>query len=399
MILAYLAWRTPYSAELVLRSDFTAWERLVTESRILWEYLFNAFVPQATNLGPFHDDYPVARSIMNPVTLLAFSGWLVTFVAALFFRRRYPLFAFAVLWFLGGHLLESTVIPLELYYEHRNYLPIVGPVYALCALAAQAPATRKMLVGAGIAIYILINAAVLLNLASLWGNPNEAFRYWKEHSPDSPHAITAAISHELAVAGPRPGLRSLQQVVKVKPQLGYLKIQELKLSCVIDPAADHRKIIAELDHLLKQVDLSYTASTMLSQLTEEYDCNGIDGDTVRKLALSLIGNPRYRGDSLYNQLHHKLMALISQQEGKPDQAIWHLQRAVEYGPSPDLNAMIVYTYAHMKNFHAARAYIDDARLNAPFHPLKRYVWFHELDNLSRDVDEFERQSTSETDID
>ena len=34
--------------------------------------------------------------------------------------------AFGIAFFLGGHLLESTVLPLELYYEHRNYLPSFG---------------------------------------------------------------------------------------------------------------------------------------------------------------------------------------------------------------------------------------------------------------------------------
>ena len=46
MLLLYLVSRVPYSEELVLKRDFTAWERLLTESRILWQYLFNAFVPQ-----------------------------------------------------------------------------------------------------------------------------------------------------------------------------------------------------------------------------------------------------------------------------------------------------------------------------------------------------------------
>src|SRR5690606_30025164 len=133
----------------------------------------------------------------------------------------------------------------------------------------------------------------------------------------------------------------------------------------VDPSADHGKIIADLDRLLKDVNLSYTASTMLSQLTDQYNCNGVDADTVRKLAASLIANPRYRDDSLYNQLHHKLMAYISQQEGNPDQAMRHLQRAVEYGSSPELNTMIVYTYLHMKRFRQARAYIEDARSNTP----------------------------------
>jgi tetratricopeptide (TPR) repeat protein len=37
--------------------------------------------------------------------------------------RNWPLFSFAVLFFFLTHVIESTIIPLELIFEHRNYLP------------------------------------------------------------------------------------------------------------------------------------------------------------------------------------------------------------------------------------------------------------------------------------
>jgi tetratricopeptide (TPR) repeat protein len=396
LILAYIASRAPYSPELILKRDFTAWERLLTQSRILWEYLFNAFVPQMGKFGPFHDDYPIARSITDPVTFLAFAGWVAAFLGALICRRRYPLLAFAVLWYLGGHLLESTILPLDLYYEHRNYLPIVGPVYALCDLLAQALETRKKLAYAGTAIYVLVNALVLFSLATLWGNPSQAFSYWKERFPDSMYAVTAALSNELEADGPRHTVETLKQLVAAKPEAGYLKIQELKLSCNIDSQRDHSEKIVELDRMLKNVDFSYTAIAMLSGLTENYDCNGVSRDTIRKLGNTLLQNPRYKGDALYNSLHYRLMALMSHQEGKFDEAVQHLKKAVEFSPSPDLNTMIVVTYTGSGNFDAARAYIDEVHANAPYHPMKRYVWLKNLDSLRDEVDKLEQRRTPES---
>jgi hypothetical protein len=46
--------------------------------------------------------------------------------AAFLLRIRLPLVAFSIGWFLLGHSLESTVIPLEIMHEHRNYLPSLG---------------------------------------------------------------------------------------------------------------------------------------------------------------------------------------------------------------------------------------------------------------------------------
>ena len=41
-------------------------------------------------------------------------------------RRQAPLLSFGIAWFLVGHILESTILPLEIAHEHRNYLPLFG---------------------------------------------------------------------------------------------------------------------------------------------------------------------------------------------------------------------------------------------------------------------------------
>ena len=57
-------------------------------------------------------------------------------------RRRYPLLLLALLFFLVGHSMESTVIPLEMVYEHRNYLPGMLVCLAMAA-AIVLPAARS----------------------------------------------------------------------------------------------------------------------------------------------------------------------------------------------------------------------------------------------------------------
>ena len=397
LILAYVVTRVPYSAELILRRDFTGWERFLTEARILWEYLFSAFIPRPGNFSPFHDGYPIARTIIDPITSLALLGWLITLTAAVLLRRRFPIFSFAALWFFGGHLLESTLIPLELYFEHRNYMPIIGPVYALVTLAAQAPAPRKRLVYSAVSAYILLNLFVLAGQTTLWGSSPMAARYWQERFPDSVRAATLVVTHQLAQDGPGRALKTLHQLVEDRPEAGYLKIQELNLYCIIHPSEDHHSVVSDLDSLLNGVDFSYSAGTMLSQLfttVTHVECNGVDNDTVRMLATSLLGNPRYKADPGYNQLHHQLMARISRYEGEFDQTIQHLQFAMEYKPSADLNMMFVTTYADAKDFDSARGFIELARRNHPINPMKHFVWSKRLDTLSLFIDDLDRESES-----
>ena len=109
--------------EIVPPRDFSIYERALTQSRILFDYLQNWFIPKLYTTGIFQDHFPKSTGLLTPVTtilsLLAHSGIIAIAVVK---RRHWPLFAFCVLFFYASHLLESTVVNLELYFEHRNYL-------------------------------------------------------------------------------------------------------------------------------------------------------------------------------------------------------------------------------------------------------------------------------------
>lgn len=110
--------------------DFTMLERALTEVNVMYLYLSQIFIPDPSRMGLHWDDFPATRQL-NIALMFKFAGILSAIVAALLFRRKAPAFSFAVLWFFGGHLLESSVAPLELVFEHRNYLPMFGPALLL----------------------------------------------------------------------------------------------------------------------------------------------------------------------------------------------------------------------------------------------------------------------------
>jgi hypothetical protein len=112
-------------------TNFNAWERLLTEAKILWIYVYKAVLGMPAKLGIYQQPPEVLRNPFGAAALMSWLSWLALLIAAISWRRRFPLAAFAVLWFFAGHLIESTVVPLELYFEHRNYLPIIGPVFAI----------------------------------------------------------------------------------------------------------------------------------------------------------------------------------------------------------------------------------------------------------------------------
>ena len=102
---------------------FSLSERMLTEPRIVLFYLSQLFYPLPSRLSLSHD-VPLSHALFSPLTTflaIFFIGILIALAVLL--RRRFPLFSFAVLFYFVNHLVESTVIPLELIFEHRNYLP------------------------------------------------------------------------------------------------------------------------------------------------------------------------------------------------------------------------------------------------------------------------------------
>ena len=95
--------------------SFTLTERLMTESRILCLYLRWILFPSNADLGLFHDDIPVSVGLFNPpTTIVAIIGLATTAIAAVALRKMTPFLSFGVLWYLIGHSMESSIIPLEL---------------------------------------------------------------------------------------------------------------------------------------------------------------------------------------------------------------------------------------------------------------------------------------------
>lgn len=118
---------------------FSLYERLLSQARILWDYVGQLFYPEIGRMGLYHDDFAWSRAWYEPVsTLYAAIAWLVLLLtcAVLLRWESGRWLVFGISWFLVGHSVESTVLPLEMYFEHRNYFPAMGLALSLGALFA-----------------------------------------------------------------------------------------------------------------------------------------------------------------------------------------------------------------------------------------------------------------------
>ena len=114
--LLLLVWLVHFGAEFwplgqIAGREWTLRERLLSEPRAIWSYVGRLLLPRAGGGGLFVDDFPASRGWLVPAaTLPAIVALLASVAAAVWARRRYPVLCFAWLFFLGGHVLESTVV-------------------------------------------------------------------------------------------------------------------------------------------------------------------------------------------------------------------------------------------------------------------------------------------------
>ncbi len=171
-------------------------ERLLTEGRVLVDYLRWIVLPSPDALSLYHDDIALSTGWLSPWTTAASWAALAALLgAALALRKRLPLFAFGVLWWFAGQSLVSTFVPLELVYEHRNYLPDWGVFLALFALLftwsppdAERRGTLRLLIVGGVSALIALYALFTAIRAQTWGNPFRLAYFEATTHPQSPRA-------------------------------------------------------------------------------------------------------------------------------------------------------------------------------------------------------------------
>lgn len=103
--------------------DFTLEQRVLTELRVIVMYIGLILLPYHGSLNLDYD-FPLSYSLINPPTTLISMLVIIGLIGfAVYIARKDRLISFAIVWFFGNLLIESSVIPLEIVYEHRTYLP------------------------------------------------------------------------------------------------------------------------------------------------------------------------------------------------------------------------------------------------------------------------------------
>ena len=208
--------------------DFTFAERIFTELRIVVLYLSQILLPSQSKMGFFHDDFTLSTSLFSPVTTILSALLLAAILSsAVYLRKRLPLYAFGILFFFAGHLLESTIFSLELVFEHRNYLPSLGILLAVLAILQSVVKQRKYLTWIA-AIGLATMSLLTWQRADTWGSQATMYQFMNYAHPQSPRLNLAYANFNAGIEDYAEARKSLAKI----PQGIGPSIHELFLDCM-----------------------------------------------------------------------------------------------------------------------------------------------------------------------
>ncbi len=215
--------------------DFTLAERLLTEPRVIVHYLSLFLLPLPSRLNLAYD-FPLSHSLLDPPsTLFAIAAIAALALLGIFFFSRDRITSFAIFWFFLNHLVESTVIPLEIIFEHRMYLPdmfLFLPPVLWVWRGAEARGFGRAAVACGVALVALFSV-MTWQRNRVW---NDDVLFWQDVVAKSPRLSRAYVGLGLSLSDRgeyRAAAGALKRAVELAPNnaaawldLGYVYEQQ-----------------------------------------------------------------------------------------------------------------------------------------------------------------------------
>jgi hypothetical protein len=107
--------------------NFTMLERVLTQFRVVLYYITLLVYPHPSRLNLDYD-FPLSKTLLDPPTTLISILIIVALIGySVLTAKKKPMFSYCVLWYFGNLVIESSIFPLEMVFEHRLYLPAIGP--------------------------------------------------------------------------------------------------------------------------------------------------------------------------------------------------------------------------------------------------------------------------------
>jgi hypothetical protein len=314
--------------------SWSLWERVLTQPRMLLRYLQLLFMPRVYSPGLLNDDIMISTGLFTPASTLPALiavGFLAG--AAVYWRRRWPRIAAAVLFFLAGHVLESTVVPLEMYFEHRNYLPAALLFWPLAALAAQ-PVERSF-ARISLALVVIAGLGFMTKLhADLWSDGRRQAFVWAARMPNSPRAQANAAQYEIHSGRADLAERRIRAALGRHPAEPQLALNLIGARCALGTLDD-----SDVDVAARSIREADRPGELLNRWIDDYFedgsvCASFSAQHVSRFIQAAHQNPRLAANDDQKQTLMSLEGRLALARHEGASAREAFDRALDFRPTP-----------------------------------------------------------------
>jgi tetratricopeptide (TPR) repeat protein len=365
VIFAYLAekFTRPTFFEVMPPRDFSSYERLLTQPRIIFDYLQNWFIPKLYTTGVFQDHVIKSSSLMTPVTTLVSIVSVVSIIAFAFWSRlKWPLLSLAILFYFASHLLESTHLNLELYFEHRNY-PAVCLLFVPLVALLWNRTSRMTFACVSLGVLLLLGGFTRYS-ATVWQTEEGIVEASALKAPTSPRAQVQYALLFLNAGRYDDGMRVLNEAIENIPgDNPYLLINRTIALCNLDSLE-----ITEYERVADIVSAKIYDARMLRAYNDfakrvvEQRCPSISLRSVLPMFTRMLDVPQNSRPSSIEFVHLKfLIGYVHLYLGETDLAMGAFEESLAARPGASY-AMAMAALLASSRLYDEALYLSDVAL-------------------------------------
>lgn len=343
------------------KRDFSLYERLLTESRVLLDYIRYLVIPNIGGRGLFYDDYAVSRDLFSPLsTLFCVIVLCLMLLLSLLIRKKYPIISFGFFWYLLGHLIESTIFPLEIYFEHRNYFPSIGLFIAFSYIVFKAYSKHSVAVAIGISVYIGLLCFLSMANAKIWKSEEVMAHHWAEGKSYSVRA-TQFLGNSLMNRGEKAqALALLDGATELMPNELGIRGQHLLYACYMSNTKFNSMNRLIIDVKTGKNDNSIlTTLSKIIKLHSDGRCDPVNSGDLHALLNNLLLNPKYQYYLQQSNIRY-LIGILYSIDGNLDLAMKNLDIAFSLFNNTNIVLLQVGWLASAGLYEDALRYVDKA---------------------------------------
>ncbi len=332
---------------------FSLTERVLTEVHALVFYLRMIFIPDLSLMGIFHDDFPLQKGL-DLITLVYLALFLCAIFIACIYRKRFPIASLGILWFFSAHLLESTILPLELVYEHRNYLALVmlSLLFADIAVHVLRPESKphwRTSVLSGLILFLALSVFLSALRIDTWSSKEKLMAALDRYHPNSVALLMEQVNRDAVNRRYDLALEKTERIGKLRPREAKANIIRLLIDCYagIRSENDYQQTLSFLRNP-NNVLGDDSGLAMLGKLAINKRCNSYSTEEIMALLQTALADTSIRKAGRTALTLHMITGKLFLSSGNTGMAIIHYEKAYQSNPS-DLGPLLEKAYLELNS--------------------------------------------------